>query len=129
MPRHPTKLKLTAALLTGALLTVGLAGCNRTQSTETLLAEASEYQQKGDIKAALIQLKNAVANSPEDGEARLALGSLQLSTGDNVSAEKELGRARALGIADERVLPLQGRTLVQRRLAGQRQARRSETGL
>ncbi len=113
MPRHPTKLKLTAAILTGALLTVGLAGCNRTQSTETLLAEASEYQQKGDIKAALIQLKNAVANSPEDGEARLALGTLQLSTGDNVSAEKELGRARALGIAEDRVLPLLGRTLAQ----------------
>ncbi|WP_208281000.1 XrtA/PEP-CTERM system TPR-repeat protein PrsT [Massilia oculi] len=113
MPRHPTKLKLTAAILTGALLTVGLAGCNRTQSTETLLAEASEYQQKGDIKAALIQLKNAVANSPEDGEARLALGTLQLSTGDNVSAEKELGRARSLGIAEDRVLPLLGRTLAQ----------------
>jgi len=93
MPRHPTKLKLTAALLTGALLTVGLAGCNRTQSTETLLAEASEYQQKGDIKAALIQLKNAVANSPEDGEARLALGTLQLSTGDNVSAAPWRSRA------------------------------------
>lgn len=113
MPRHPTKHKLTIALLTGALLAVGLAGCNRTQSTETLLAEAKEYQQKGDVKAALIQLKNAVANSPEDGEARLALGTLQLSSGDNASAEKELGRARALGIPAERVLPLLGKTLAQ----------------
>lgn len=113
MPRHPTKHKLTVAVLTGALLAVGLAGCNRTQSTETLLAEAKEYQQKGDVKAALIQLKNAVANSPEDGEARLALGTLQMSSGDNASAEKELGRARALGIPAERVLPLLGRTLAQ----------------
>lgn len=113
MPRHPTKHKLSVAVLTGALLAVGLAGCNRTQSTETLLAEARDYQQKGDIKAALIQLKNAVANSPEDGEARLALGSLQMSSGDNASAEKELGRARALGIPAERVLPLLGRTLAQ----------------
>lgn len=113
MPRHPTKLKLTAAVLAGALLTGGLAGCNRTQSTEALLAEAAEYQQKGDVKAALIQLKNAVANSPEDGEARLALGTLQLSSGDLVSAEKELGRARTLGVTAERVLPLLGRTLAQ----------------
>ena len=113
MPRHPTKHKLTVAVLTGALLAVGLAGCNRTQSTETLLAEAKDYQQKGDVKAALIQLKNAVANSPEDGEARLALGALQASSGDNASAEKELGRARDLGIPAERVLPLLGRTLAQ----------------
>lgn len=113
MPRHPTKLKITAAVLAGALLTGGLAGCNQTQSTEALLAEATAYQQKGDVKAALIQLKNAVANSPEDGEARLALGTLQLSSGDHASAEKELGRARTLGIPAERVLPLLGRTLAQ----------------
>ena len=82
MSRHPTKLTLTAAVLAGAILTGGLAGCNRTQSTETLLAEAAEYQQKGDIKAALIQLKNAVEKSPENGEARIALGNLELAMGD-----------------------------------------------
>jgi Tfp pilus assembly protein PilF len=113
MPRHATKLKLTAAVLTSALLTVGLSGCNKTQSTDTLLAEAAAYQQKGDIKAALIQLKNAVANSPEDGAARLALGTLQMSSGDNVSAEKELGRARSLGVPAEQVLPVLGKTLAQ----------------
>ena len=48
MSRHATKLTLTA-LLSGAILAAGLSGCNRTQSTETLLAEATEYQQKGDI--------------------------------------------------------------------------------
>lgn len=113
MPRHPTKHTFTVAVLTGALLAVGLAGCNRTHSTETLLAEARDYQQKGDVKAALIQLKNAVANSPENGEARLALGSLQMSGGDLAAAEKELARARALGVPAERVLPLLGKTLAQ----------------
>ena len=112
MSRHATKLTLTA-LLSGAILAAGLSGCNRTQSTETLLAEATNYQQKGDIKAALIQLKNAVANSPENGEARMALGALQLSTGDAVSAEKEFGRARSLGIPAARVLPLLGQALTQ----------------
>lgn len=113
MPRHATKFTLSAALLSGAILTAGLSGCNRTQSTETLLTEANTYRQKGDIKAALIQLKNAVANNPENGEARLALGSLQLSSGDFVTAEKELVRARSLGIKDDRVLPLLGKAMVQ----------------
>jgi len=113
MTRHATKLKLSAALLTSALLTVGLGGCNRTESAETLMAEAAAYQQKGDVKAALIQLKNAVANSPDNGEARMALGSLQLANGDAASAEKEFSRARALGVPSNRVLPLLGRAMNQ----------------
>ncbi|MEH6433589.1 XrtA/PEP-CTERM system TPR-repeat protein PrsT [Massilia sp. DD77] len=111
MPRHVHKLTLTAALVSGALVLGGLAGCNRTESTATLLAEAKAYQDKGDRKAALIQLKNAVAQSPEDGEARFLLGSLHLDSGDAVSAEKELRKAASLGIASERTLPLLARAL------------------
>lgn len=111
MPRHAHKLTLTAALVSGALVLGGLAGCDRTESTATLLAEAKTYQDKGDRKAALIQLKNAVAQSPEDGEARFLLGSLHLDSGDAPSAEKELRRAASLGIAGERTLPLLARAL------------------
>ena len=111
MPRHVHKLTLTAALVSGALMLGGLAGCNRTESTATLLAEAKAYQEKGDRKAAMIQLKNAVAQSPEDGEARFQLGSLHLDSGDAPSAEKELRKAASLGIAADRTLPLLARAL------------------
>jgi putative PEP-CTERM system TPR-repeat lipoprotein len=105
MPRKVTN-KITAATLCGIfLLGAGLAGCNRDKSTAELLTDAKQYQQKGDQKAALIQLKNAVAKSPEDGEARLALGSLYLEMGDTVSADKELRKAASLGIAPARTLP------------------------
>jgi putative PEP-CTERM system TPR-repeat lipoprotein len=114
MPRHPNKLKLTAALLSGAFLVAGLSACNRTtQSTESLLGDAKQYEQKGDRKAALIQLKNAVEKSPDNGEARLALGDLELTMGDAVSAEKEFRKARSLGIPADRVLPSLGKALVQ----------------
>ncbi|WP_229425309.1 MULTISPECIES: XrtA/PEP-CTERM system TPR-repeat protein PrsT [unclassified Massilia] len=106
MSRITSKMKLTTAVVSGALLLSGLAGCNRDQSTASLLAEAKQYQQKGDRKAALIQLKNAVAKSPQDGEARMALGTLYLETGDSVSADKELRKAASLGIPAERTLPL-----------------------
>jgi len=106
------KLKLTAALVSGVfLLGAGLGGCNRGESTATLLAEAKQYQQKGDYKAALIQLKNAAAKSPDDAEARLQLGMLYLETGDAVSADKELRKAASLGMKGERTLPLLGRAL------------------
>ncbi|MGJ9418434.1 XrtA/PEP-CTERM system TPR-repeat protein PrsT [Massilia sp. CMS3.1] len=100
------KIKFTTAVVSGALLLGGLTACNRDQSTASLLAEAKQYQQKGDQKAALIQLKNAVAKSPEDAEARLQLGTLYLETGDAVSATKELRKAASLGLAPARTLPL-----------------------
>jgi putative PEP-CTERM system TPR-repeat lipoprotein len=109
MSRHAFKLKLSVALLSSAFLVAGLSGCNNDKSTASLLAEAKQYQQKGDLKAAAIQLKNAVAKSPEDAEARLQLGMLHLEMGDPVSAEKELRKARSLGTEANRVLPLLGK--------------------
>jgi len=110
MPRNKARRTLTAAVVTGAIvLGSGLSGCGKTETTASLLADAKQYQQKGDTKAALIQLKNAVAKSPEDGEARLALGTFYLDNGDIVSAEKELRKAHELKVADERVLPGLGR--------------------
>jgi putative PEP-CTERM system TPR-repeat lipoprotein len=114
MPRHATKLTLIAALVSGAfLIGGGLAACGRTQSAESLLAEAKQYQQKGDLKAALIQLKNAVEKSPENGNARLQLATLELRMGGAASAEKEARKARSLGIAADAALPLQGKAMLQ----------------
>jgi putative PEP-CTERM system TPR-repeat lipoprotein len=115
MPRHASKLnKLSAALLSSVFLMAGLSACSNNESTATLLAEAKQYQQKGDLKAAMIQLKNAVAKSPEDAEARMQLGMLHLEVGDAVSADKELRKARSLGIDAGRVLPLLGKANMQR---------------
>lgn len=114
MPRKVNKRALSAALVTGAIIvSAALGGCNRSKPTEQLLAEAKQYQQKGEIKAAMIELKNAVANSPENGEARLALGALHVEAGDYVSAEKELRKALSLGIDKNRVLPSLARALEQ----------------
>src|SRR3954462_10142523 len=114
MPRKVNNRALSTALVTGAIIVAAaLGGCNRSKPTEQLLAEAKQYQQKGEIKAAMIELKNAVANSPENGEARLALGVLHVDTSDYVSGEKELRKALALGIDKNRVLAPLGRALEQ----------------
>jgi putative PEP-CTERM system TPR-repeat lipoprotein len=113
MPRNVNKKALSTALVTGAIIAAALGGCNRSKPTEQLLTEAKQYQQKGEVKAAMIELKNAVANSPENGEARLALGVLHIETGDAVSAEKELRKALSLGIDKNRVLSPLARALEQ----------------
>ncbi|WP_159628319.1 XrtA/PEP-CTERM system TPR-repeat protein PrsT [Massilia puerhi] len=105
MPRHVSISPLALAVLSSVLLlSSGLAGCSSDQSTPALIAEAKEYQAKGDRKAALIQLKNAVAKSPEDASARLELGKLHLEMGDILSADKELRRAASLGISPDQVV-------------------------
>ncbi len=113
MPGNLTKKQLAAAVVSGAiLLGAGMAGCNRTQTVEELLTEAQQYEQKGDRKAALIQLKNAVAQNPENAEARLRLGTLHFELGDPVSAEKELRKAASLGIPADKTLPLLAQSLL-----------------
>jgi putative PEP-CTERM system TPR-repeat lipoprotein len=111
MPRIASKRTLTAAACGVLLLGAGLAGCHRDESTASLLAQAKQYQQKGDQKAALIELKNAVEKSPQDGQARLALGAQYFEMGDVVSADKELHKALSRGAPKASVLPLLARAL------------------
>ena len=72
-------------------------------NTETYIADAETYMQSGDIRAALIQLRNAVKEEPDDGEARFALGTAYLKAGDPRAAEAELKKAERLGVGPERI--------------------------
>jgi len=64
-----------------------------------LLQEARQYIEKGDRRAAVIQLKNYLREQPDDGQARLLLGKTYLQLGNYPAAVKELERARDLGMA------------------------------
>ena len=88
-------------IIIGAVLVLLLAGAgggyyvfthraNALQSAHQLLA-------KGDMRAAAIQLRNAVRDNPSDAEAHALLAQTQLVLGDPVAAEKEIKAAAALG--------------------------------
>ncbi|MES2537875.1 MAG: XrtA/PEP-CTERM system TPR-repeat protein PrsT [Pseudomonadota bacterium] len=94
------------------LLSVVLAACSKTQTSEGLISEAKAYQQKGDTKAAIIQLKNALQKNPDDAQARFLLGSIYAETGEVQSAEKELRKAMSLGISADLTKPLLAKVLV-----------------
>src|SRR5690606_17109420 len=94
------------------LLLACLSGAITISSTalaeDRYLRDAQQYFDKGEINAAIIQLKNALQRQPEHGPGRLLLGRSYLRQGEGASAEKELERARVLGVEDRTVLPLLG---------------------
>ena len=75
-------------LLLACMLSLGLVACGG-ESSESLVSQAKTSIAKGDAKAAVIQLKNAIAADEKNAEARFQLGKLQLEMGDFASAEKE----------------------------------------
>ncbi len=101
-----------AAPLGVVLLCVCLGACRQGSQTEQLLSEARDYRAKGDPKAAVIQLKNALQQTPNHAGARMLLGELYIEQGDPISAEKELRRAATLGAAAGPVRVALGRALL-----------------
>src|SRR5882724_8937335 len=77
---------------------------------------AQSYLAKGELKSAVIELKNSVRADPDNAVARYALGVALLQTGDAASAEKELKAARDHGFEEARLVdPLARSFLVQGR--------------
>ncbi len=82
-------------------------------SPEKMVASAKDYLARGDNPAAIIQLKNALQEAPDNGEARFLLGKASLDVRDFVAADKELRRALELNQPPEAVLPLLARTMTE----------------
>lgn len=98
--KHKTGLLLSAL----AVAVLGASGCGKTETAQQLVAEARQYQQKGDTRAAIIQLRNSLQKNPDDPEARFLLGTIYDQAGDAKSAERELRKALELRMDPGRVM-------------------------
>lgn len=58
------------------------------------LEDAQQYLKKGDLKAALIEFRNAEREAPQDAKIRARLAEIYLHLGDVQSAEREARAAR-----------------------------------
>jgi putative PEP-CTERM system TPR-repeat lipoprotein len=107
LPAH----RLLLVLILGAGL---LTACGR-ENSASLVTEAQAKLAAGDYKAAMIQLKNALAEEENNAEARFELGKLYLDQFDLASAEKEFRRAREAGYSANIVNPMIGHALLAQR--------------
>jgi putative PEP-CTERM system TPR-repeat lipoprotein len=111
MPSSFPAPRLLPALMLGVCLLTACSG----EDSATLVKEARAKLATGDYKAAMIQLKNAVAKDDKNAEARFELGKLYFAQLDLASAEKEFRRAREAGLAAATVNPMIARTLLGQR--------------
>lgn len=78
------------------------------------VSDAQTALKNGNIRLAVILLKNAVNAAPRNATVRAQLGFVELQSGDLVSAERELRQARADGAPDTAVLPALFQTMLSR---------------
>lgn len=95
-------------LVLALAVTFPLVGCGG-KTAEEHLSAGKQLADKGETKAAILELKSAVQKQPENGEARLMLGKALFLSFDYPHAEKELLKARELGAPAEELLPLLGK--------------------
>ena len=97
-------------VLMTALLVLALAGCGK--SPEQSLQDGKALLDKQDYKAAILELKSALQEQPNNRDARLLLGKAHLANGAYADAEKELSKAREQGASNDEVVPALARALL-----------------
>lgn len=103
-----------SALILALLTTATLQGCdhNANLTEQQLIQRAKDFEDKGDLKSGVIELKNALQKNPNSPQARLLLGQIYLKDSMGAEAENELQKAQKLGVSQETIKPLLGEALL-----------------
>jgi putative PEP-CTERM system TPR-repeat lipoprotein len=76
------------------------------------ISNARAQLKKGDLKAAQIELRNAVRADPQSGEAHYWLGRVTFELGDPVASQREATAARERGFDPHQAVPLLAQALL-----------------
>lgn len=95
---------MLAVLTLAALLQLG--GCSQNTTPAEYVLKANEHAEKGELRAATIQLANALQKEPDNVEARWLLAQVSLALGDAPKAERDARRAMELGIPQIQARPV-----------------------
>lgn len=93
---------------------IALTACFGSQSPEDLVRSAKANIEKGELRTAGIELKNALQAAPNSAVARFLLGKSLFLAGDAAAAEVEVRKAAQLGYPEAEVAPLLAGVLLAR---------------
>lgn len=91
------------SLLAAGIIAVLSTGCSQKESAEHF-ADAQKFLQQQNYNSAVIELKSAIQQEPDNKEYRLALGKVYSKSGDLAAASKEFERAIELGVEKDLVV-------------------------
>lgn len=111
MTRHPVPLVTFFLVLS---LSGALGGCDATArlTEQEHIERAKDYEDEGNLRGSIVELKNAIQKNPDSPQARLLLGQVYLKAGMGAEAEKELSQAAKLGVNPESIKPQLGEALM-----------------
>jgi putative PEP-CTERM system TPR-repeat lipoprotein len=89
-----------------SLAVLAAIGWSGPSQARDYMSDARGLLAKGDLRGAQVQLRNAVRDNPDNGEALFELGAVDMQLGDPVAAEREVEAARDRGFDPGRVMPL-----------------------
>ncbi len=95
--RSKSLLTVFAAMLVLGFAGTASAGSDGNSAARAAFAQAEKHWRAGDVRAARVELMNAIKADPDWIEARLAQAEALLRLGDGVAAEAELRNALQLG--------------------------------
>jgi putative PEP-CTERM system TPR-repeat lipoprotein len=97
--------KSVALVAVAFAITLMSSGCDRmTHYTEQeRIQRAKDFEDRGNLKSSIIELKNVLQKNPKNPQARLLLGQIYLKSGMGSEAEKEFSQAEKLGVGHEAV--------------------------
>ena len=95
----------TQKITLATCILIALSACSPNKSTEEYISSAKNHIQQNKNAEAVIDLKNAVSNDLNNGEARVLLGNVYLELGQAAAAEKEFEKAISLNVDINIVLP------------------------
>ena len=99
--------------LLGSLVVLGMLGLGTVPAfPASYLQNARTAMQRGDLKTAEIELRNAVRSDPRSGEARFLLARVQLALGNPAAAEQQAKAAEARGYDPRAVIPILGQAML-----------------
>ena len=103
---------LSAFAVTVAILCFN--GCGRVGSytEQERLQRAQNFKAEGNLQSSVIELRNALQKNPNNAQARLLLGEIYVDLGLASEAERELLKAKDLGVAEESVKVSLGKALL-----------------
>lgn len=116
MGKTPIRLSTFVVALLIAASPILLVACGKHESytVEERLDRAREARAQGELRSAILEMKNALKENPNSSAARYLLGQLYIDMEDGGAAEKELTLAKSLGVDEEAIIvPLSEAWIIQ----------------